>query len=264
MFLSAMALQRAVVCNAKTISPQDFLADALNCGPLLPDVQMKIVDTQTNKLLATNNEGMICIKSPALFPVYYDARKEPPFLGGEQVFDTDGFYITGDIGKINNKGELYVKGRLHETMTCRGALKVLPNELELALMRHPIVSQACVIGLPNPIQPSSHLPRAFIVLKERVESEFKPMCASTYDSKLLSLQRRGKHNLCSLNAKLRHAIELDSAAQVKANLSYEKQLIGGLIILDSMPQLRQTGKFDKNYLRRLGLDEVEIFGDLPE
>jgi non-ribosomal peptide synthetase component E (peptide arylation enzyme) len=68
----------------------------------------------------------------------------------EETNGGSGWYYSGDLGRLDDEGRLYVLGRLKYQIN-RGGLKVDPVEVEGALLRCPEVSDAAVIGLPNPI-----------------------------------------------------------------------------------------------------------------
>jgi acyl-CoA synthetase (AMP-forming)/AMP-acid ligase II len=63
---------------------------------------------------------------------------------------TDGWYHTGDLGKMDELGRVFVVGRLKELVN-RGGLKVSPSEIETAIMRHGAISDAGVIASPDPV-----------------------------------------------------------------------------------------------------------------
>jgi len=63
---------------------------------------------------------------------------------------TDGWYHTGDLGRMDDEGRVYIVGRLKELVN-RGGLKVAPSEIEAALSRHPGVVDAGVVGTPDPV-----------------------------------------------------------------------------------------------------------------
>ncbi|MGI9121115.1 MAG: class I adenylate-forming enzyme family protein [Acidimicrobiales bacterium] len=83
--------------------------------------------------------GEIAFRAAA--PVRYWRR--PPVA-------TDGWYHTGDLGRMDEKGRLYVLGRLKQVVN-RGGLKVLPGEVEVVLTRHPGIADAAVIGTPDTV-----------------------------------------------------------------------------------------------------------------
>lgn len=86
----------------------------------------------------------------------------------QAAFTEDGFYRTGDIGRILPDGNLQLVGRRHD-MYKSGGLNVYPREIEEVLEAHPAVAQAAVIGVPDPtFQEVGH---AFVVLHETLDPE---------------------------------------------------------------------------------------------
>jgi acyl-CoA synthetase (AMP-forming)/AMP-acid ligase II len=63
---------------------------------------------------------------------------------------SDGWYYTGDLGRVDPDGRVYVVGRLKELVN-RGGLKVSPSEIETAARGHPGVADAAVVGTPDPV-----------------------------------------------------------------------------------------------------------------
>jgi long-chain acyl-CoA synthetase len=66
----------------------------------------------------------------------------------ELAITEDGWFLTGDLGRIDEEGFLYVVGRLKE-MIIRGGLNVYPREVEEVLHDHPDVLEAAVLGFPD-------------------------------------------------------------------------------------------------------------------
>lgn len=269
-----------------SLSPDEYLIDCANCGLLLASVEAKIVDPDTGALLGNNQEGLIHIKSLKTFLGYYDVNFKrnnnanddnndvDPFIRDKSIYDEDGFYKTGDLAYFNEKDELYIIGRKNELMSCRGAKKVLPQELEELISTHPAVHKVCVLGIQNKRELTLHCPRAFIVVKENYYHDenillssrvAKDECStyqlsSTQDEEE-KLEHKGEHKLCSLPKQRRHLIEEDIMIFVDERIGWEKQLTGGIVILDDIGTRGATGKVDKNYLRSLTLEQVEIYGD---
>ncbi len=93
-----------------------------------------------------------------------DHRPLPPGEVGELTFGarcpvrywkapdaaTEGWYHTGDLGRVDPDGRVYVLGRLKELVN-RGGLKVSPTEVEAAALRHPAVADAAVVATPDPV-----------------------------------------------------------------------------------------------------------------
>lgn len=275
-----------------SMKPADYLLDCENCGTLLQGNKAKIVDTETGKLLGPNQTGMLHFWSRNQFLGYYDVQlskkrakeqKEScdykdeqsnvicsgPFLRDSSTFDEDGFYITGDLAYFNEKEELFVVGRQKELMFCRGAKKVLPQELEEVIEQHEVVSKVCVLGIPNKRELTLHCPRAFIIPKAiYYNNECQLEFAKSKQSKEPHmkqpdelLEHKGNHTMCKMDTSIRRLIAEDIMEFVNARVGYEKQLTGGIVLLDSLPNMRANGKMDKTFLRSLNADKVEIYGD---
>jgi len=81
--------------------------------------------------------------------IVFGARQPVRYWGDPDVA-TDGWYHTGDLGRIDDEGRLYLEGRLKELLN-RGGLKVSPGEIETVLTRHPAVADAAIVATPDPV-----------------------------------------------------------------------------------------------------------------
>lgn len=91
-------------------------------------------------LVRLAEDGEIQMRGPQVFEGY---------LGGEPAFTSDGWFRTGDIGRLDEaSGELVIAGRTKE-MIITGGMKVHPREVEDVLERHPSVAEAAVAGVPS-------------------------------------------------------------------------------------------------------------------
>ena len=276
-------------------APEEYLKDCENCGPLMPNVEAKIKDQTSGRLLGTNQLGILCLRSQTVFPGYYDKEQwrkseglkagfcdnndncdhemflnEPPFVADSEVIDEDGFYVTGDLAYFNDQEQLYMIGRQKEMMHCRASKKVLPQELEEVIGEHPAVAKVCVLGIPNRRELTLHCPCAFIVPNLQnlngnrtlnVELKSLKNRSEAREGREEQLAHRGEHKLTKLGQVERRQLAEDLMSFVNERVGWEKQLTGGIVILDEIPISRATGKMDKNYLRSLSLDCVEIYGD---
>lgn len=100
-------------------------------GKPIPGVSLKISD---------NNE--ILIKSDGVTPGYYKNEKKT-----REVFDSDGYYKTGDMGKFGKKGCVYITGRDKFKIVTAAGDKVFPEDVERVLNAHPDVWDSCVFGI---------------------------------------------------------------------------------------------------------------------
>jgi fatty-acyl-CoA synthase len=112
-------------------------------GSPLPGVDLRIVDPETGKTLPQGEVGEIRVKGYVTVGYYKDADKN------RAAFDTDGYFITGDLGFLDAEGRLYFRGRIKE-MIKTGGINVAPVEVEETLMAHPAVKLAYVTGIPDP------------------------------------------------------------------------------------------------------------------
>ena len=110
-------------------------------GLLVPHVEHRIADPETNAALPEGSEGEVCIRGYSLMAGLYKKERH-------ETFDEDGWYHTGDRGVIRD-GYLYFKGRLSEMIKTSGS-NVAPREVEIALEAFEEVGAAAVMGLPDP------------------------------------------------------------------------------------------------------------------
>ena len=92
------------------------------------------------------------------------------------AFDEHGFFRTGDIGRFDSDGHLFITGRLKE-MLIIGGENVFPREIEEVLNQHPAVTASGVIGRQDPMR--GELPIAFVEIKEDAtfdEKELQRWC----------------------------------------------------------------------------------------
>jgi malonyl-CoA/methylmalonyl-CoA synthetase len=103
-------------------------------GLALPGVEMR---------LATQPQGEILIKGPNVFSGYWRAE-----AATAAAFDEDGWFHTGDVGELDEKGYLRIVGRSRE-LIITGGFNVYPREVEEVLLSHPAVVEAAVVGTPS-------------------------------------------------------------------------------------------------------------------
>ncbi len=112
-------------------------------GQPLPDVEVKIVDLD-RKELPTNEVGELIVKGANISPGYYLM----PDKTAESFID--GWLYTGDMGKIDEDGYLFIVDRKKD-LIIRGGFNILPRDIEEILYQHPGVVDAAVIGVPDKI-----------------------------------------------------------------------------------------------------------------
>jgi len=108
--------------------------------------------------LGRNQDGEIWIRGPQVMKGYLNNPEATA-----NSIDSDGFFHTGDIGHIDERGEYFIVDRLKELIKYKG-FQVPPAELEAILLSHPKVADAAVIGIPD--EEAGEIPKGFVVLRE--------------------------------------------------------------------------------------------------
>lgn len=130
--------------NMNTSNPYDGDRVAGTVGFPLPGVSARVVDPETGKGLAADEIGMIEVKGPNVFKGYW---RNPEKTAAE--FKPDGFFITGDLGKIDLAGYVHIVGR-GKDLIITGGYNVYPKEVETEIDEMPGVIESAVIGVPHP------------------------------------------------------------------------------------------------------------------
>jgi acyl-CoA synthetase (AMP-forming)/AMP-acid ligase II len=124
-------------------------------GKAAPWFEVKIVDEQ-DKEVRRGEIGQLIVRGwPVMEGYYKDAKLT------RQVMK-NGWLHTGDLAKMDKEGFIYILGRITERIKV-GGLLVYASEVEVALLKHPRIREAAVIGVPDKLR--GEVPRAFMVLK---------------------------------------------------------------------------------------------------
>jgi malonyl-CoA/methylmalonyl-CoA synthetase len=129
--------------NMNTSNPYDGERVAGTVGLPLPGVRVRIADPESGRLLAAETIGMIEVKGPNVFKGYW---RMPEKTAAE--FRPDGFFITGDLGKIDDRGYVHILGR-GKDLIITGGFNVYPKEVEAEIDALPGVVESAVIGVPH-------------------------------------------------------------------------------------------------------------------
>ena len=126
-------------------------------GGLVPGAEATIVDDD-GKPLPPGQIGEIWLRGPMIMKGYHNLAKETA-----EALTSDGHFKTGDLGRIDEDGFLYITGRKKEMIIVAGE-KTYPREIEDALLRHPAVHEAAVVGKKDPGRGEAIV--AFVTAKE--------------------------------------------------------------------------------------------------
>ncbi|MCW1844100.1 malonate--CoA ligase [Prosthecomicrobium hirschii] len=130
--------------NMNTSNPYDGDRIAGTVGLPLPGVDLRVADPETGRLLAEGEIGVIEVKGPNVFQGYW---RMPEKTAAE--FRPDGFFITGDLGKIDERGYVHIVGR-GKDLVISGGFNVYPKEVETEIDAIAGVVESAVIGVPHP------------------------------------------------------------------------------------------------------------------
>ena len=129
--------------NMNTSNPYDGDRVPGAVGFSLPGVSLRVTDPETGKPVPTGGIGMIEVKGPNVFKGYWRMPEKT-----KAEFRDDGFFITGDLGKIDDRGYVHIVGR-GKDLVISGGFNVYPKEIESEIDAMPGVIEAAVIGVPH-------------------------------------------------------------------------------------------------------------------
>jgi acyl-CoA synthetase (AMP-forming)/AMP-acid ligase II len=114
-----------------------------SAGTLVPNAEVRVVDPDTLEEVPTGEQGELWFRTPQLMKGYHnkpDATKES--------ITEDGWFRTGDIGRVDEGGYIFVEDRLKD-MIISGGENIYSIEVERVLAEHPAVADVAVIGVPD-------------------------------------------------------------------------------------------------------------------
>ncbi|CDM60422.1 MULTISPECIES: malonate--CoA ligase [Rhizobium] len=130
--------------NMNTSNPYKGKRIAGTVGFPLPGVTVRVTDPATGLVLSPEETGMIEIKGPNVFKGYW---RIPEKTAAE--FTADGFFISGDLGKIDREGYVHIVGR-GKDLVISGGYNIYPREVEGEIDQIEGVVESAVIGVPHP------------------------------------------------------------------------------------------------------------------
>ncbi|XP_065307195.1 uncharacterized protein [Dermacentor albipictus] len=194
------------------------LDDLKSVGKPAAFCEIKVVDFDTRETLGPNQQGEVCVKSPAAFKAYLNQPKATA-----DAYE-DGFVRTGDRGYYTADGCLFLSGRFKELIKCMDQ-QVSPAELEELLAADPAVKHVIVVGIPHPQY--GEAVRAFVVHRCR---PVDPLEEQQEAERLKQL--------------------------IAGRLAHHKHLHGGLEFLDSIPQTN-NGKYLRNSVKMAYIERCQ-------
>lgn len=129
--------------NMNTSNPYDGDRRPGTVGFPLPGVDLRIADPDSGAVLAEGEVGVIEVKGPNVFKGYWQMPEKTA-----SEFRADGFFITGDMGLVDERGYVSIVGRAKD-LIITGGFNVYPAEVEAAIDEIEGVAESAVIGVPH-------------------------------------------------------------------------------------------------------------------
>ncbi|MDW3181975.1 malonyl-CoA synthase [Roseobacter sp.] len=130
--------------NMNTSNPYDGARRAGTVGFPLPGVELKITDPASGDRLPDGEIGQIEVRGANVFQGYWQMPEKT-----REELRSDGFFITGDLGLIDDQGYVQIVGR-NKDLIISGGYNIYPKEIETVLDDQPGVLESAVVGVPHP------------------------------------------------------------------------------------------------------------------
>ncbi|MBD3197114.1 MAG: AMP-binding protein [Candidatus Lokiarchaeota archaeon] len=162
-------------------------------GLPIMNVDLKLVDPETDKEVPVGEAGEILVRGPMVMQGYYNKPEET-----QKAIDDDKFMHTGDVAIMDDMGYLRIVDRTKDMIIVSG-YKVFSSKVEDSLSKHPAVELIALIGVPNPDRPGSEIVKAYIQLdpsfeytsidqlKEEIEEFARENCAPYEVPKIIEI-----------------------------------------------------------------------------
>jgi len=155
-------------CGGVTVSGLDE-NDPTNLGKPFANVEIRLAE-----------DGELLVRGPTVSPGYF---KNPEAT--KEAFEPDGWYHTGDLGEISEKGSLRLVGRKKDVFNCADGSNIYPQQIEVLLEADPFIRQAILIGDQRPFITALLVPDS-----ERVASELGSPQTAADEATLNFLRKR--------------------------------------------------------------------------
>ena len=192
--------------NMNTSNPYDGERRAGTVGHALPGVEIKVCDPETGAELPTGEIGVLEVRGPNVFQGYWQMPEKT-----REELRENGFFITGDLAYIDERGYVTIVGRSKD-LIISGGYNIYPKEIELILDDQAGILESAVVGVPHPD------------FGETVVAILVPAQGATPDTDTIKTSVEGQ------------------LARFKQPRSYQ--------IMDSLPR-NTMGKVQKNILREM-------------
>ncbi|MFW6199807.1 MAG: class I adenylate-forming enzyme family protein [Gemmatimonadota bacterium] len=139
----SLAETASTICMTRPDDPVEVRR--FTVGRPIEGSEIRILDPQEWKELPVESVGEIAVRGPGVMKGYYRQPRETA-----NCFDDEGFFLTGDLGMVDDQGFVHLVGRRKDVIIRAGS-NVYPRELEDRLNSHPAVHDAVVVGVPDDV-----------------------------------------------------------------------------------------------------------------
>jgi malonyl-CoA/methylmalonyl-CoA synthetase len=140
--LERYGMSETIMLTSNPYFPQDGVRIGGTVGPALPGVQLRVV-ADDGQAVATGEIGGIQVKGPGVFQGYWNMPEKTA-----EEFTADGFFKTGDVGRVDAQGYVTIVGRSKD-LIISGGYNVYPAEIEGYINALPGVAESAVVGVPD-------------------------------------------------------------------------------------------------------------------
>ena len=203
---------------ATIMRPNDRFTTSV--GQPLPGVEIRVAERASRGAGVPddeNSDGEVLIRGPIVMREYFGR----PDATADAI--KDGWFHTGDLGRIDAGGRLFITGRSKEIIVLASGKNLYPEEIEAHYRQSPFIKELCVLGLTRPGEPSAERLHAVVVPDQQV------------------LRERGIVNMREL---MRFEIE-----GLSVQLPAHKRILSYDLWLDPLPRT-STGKVQRNQIER--------------
>jgi acyl-CoA synthetase (AMP-forming)/AMP-acid ligase II len=145
-----------------SFAPDEAAGPGTSVGVILPGTEARFVDSATARDAVAGQPGELWIRGPQVTPGYLNTPQ------AAAVPDQQGWLHTGDLAVLDPGGYLHIVGRIKNIIKYKG-YQVAPAELEDILLTHPAITDAVVLGEPDPL--AGEVPKAYVVVAQPVSME---------------------------------------------------------------------------------------------
>ena len=129
-----------------------------------------IWDNEKDEELSYNEIGEICMTGPTLMKEYYNNLEETK-SALRMHHDGQIWLHSGDLGRIDEDGFVYIEGRLKRIIVKHNGLKVSPFEIEKTIMKSEYVTECCAVGVHDEEHGMGFVPVAWVVMSQKSDDE---------------------------------------------------------------------------------------------